>query len=98
MNGGGPQGGNFGTLEYISQTNNNFDYLDDDLVYKFIDDVTVLEIVNLLSIGLASHYAKSQVPSNIPTHNQFVAAENVQSQEILEKNKSMVREELDESE
>jgi hypothetical protein len=83
LNGGGPQGGSFGILEYLSQTNKNFDYLDEDLVFKYIDDVTILEIVNLLSIGLASHNAKLQVPSHIPAHNQFIAAENLKSQEIL---------------
>ena len=42
-----------------------FDYLDEDFVFKYIDDVTILEIVSLLSIGLDSHNAKLQVPSHI---------------------------------
>ena len=83
LNGGGPQGGSFGILEYLSQTNKNFDHLDEDLVFKYIDDVTILEIVNLLSIGLASHNSKLQVPSNIPA--QFIAAKKLKSQEILTK-------------
>ena len=61
LNGGGPQGGNFGILEYFSQTNNNFDFIDDDLKFKYFDDATILEIVNLLSIGIASHNFKPQV-------------------------------------
>ena len=84
LNGGGPQGGNFGILEYLSQTNNNFNFVDEDLVYKFFDDASVLEIVNLLSIGLASHNFKQQVASNIPTHNQFIPADYLQSQNYLE--------------
>ena len=83
LNGGGPQGGSFGILEYLSQTNKNFDYLDEDLVFKYIDDVTILEIVNLLSIGLASNNAKLHVPSHIPAHTQFIAAKNLKSQELI---------------
>ena len=83
LNGGGPQGGNFGIIEYLSQTNNNLDFIEDDLKFKYFDDASVLEIVNLLSIGLASHNSKSQVPSHIPSHNQFVPAQYLKSQEYL---------------
>ena len=85
LNGGGPQGGNFGILEYLSQTNNNFDFVDQDLVFKYFDDASVLEIVNLISIGLASHNFKSQVASNIPTHNQFIPGNCLKSQQYLER-------------
>ena len=85
LNGGGPQGGNFGILEYLSQTNGNFNFLDEDLVYKYFDDASVLEIVNLISIRLASHNFKLHVASNIPTHNQFIPGEQLKSQQYLEK-------------
>ena len=52
--------------------------------FKYFDDASVLEIVNLLSIGIASHNSKQQVPSHIPSHNQFVPAEFLKSQEYLE--------------
>ena len=84
LNGGGPQGGNFGILEYLSQTNNNLDFVDEELRFKYFDDASVLEIVNLLSIGIASHNSKQQVPSNIASHNQFVPAEYLKSQEYLQ--------------
>ena len=85
LNGGGPQGGNFGILEYLSQTNNNFDFVEQDMVYKYFDDASILEIVNLLSIGLASHNFKAQAASNIPTHNQFIPGNNLESQQYLER-------------
>jgi hypothetical protein len=44
----------------------------------------VLEIVNLLSIGIASHNSKLQVPSHIPSHNQFIPAQYLKSQQYLE--------------
>ena len=84
LHGGGPQGGNFGILEYLSQTNNNLDFIDPELRFKFFDDASVLEIVNLLSIGIASHNSKQQVPSNIHSHNQFIPAEYLKSQGYLE--------------
>ena len=84
LNGGGSKGGTFGILEYLSQTNNNFDFIEEDLRYKFFDDASILEIVNLLSIGLASHNFKAQVASNIPTHNQFIPGSYLKSQQYLE--------------
>ena len=84
LNGGGPQGGNFGILEYLSQTNNNFDFIEEDLRYKYFDDASILEIVNLLSIGIANHNPKPHVPSHIPSHNQFIPAEFLESQQYLE--------------
>ena len=78
-------GGNFGILEYLSQTNNNFDFVEQDMVYKYFDDASILEIVNLLSIGLASHNFKAQAASNIPTHNQFIPGNNLESQQYLER-------------
>ena len=44
LNGGGPQGGHFGICEYLSQTNNNLDIIE-DLRFKYFDDASVLEIV-----------------------------------------------------
>ena len=84
LHGGGPQGGNFGILEYLSQTNNNLDFIDEELRFKYFDDASVLEVVNLLSIGIASHNSKQQVPSHIASHNQFIPAEYLKSQEYLE--------------
>ena len=85
LNGGGPQGCTWGILEYLSQTNNNVDFIPPDERYKFIDDLTTLEIVNLLSVGLTSYNFKTHIASNIPTHNQVIPAQNLKSQEYLEK-------------
>ena len=71
LKGGGPQGGLMGILEYLSQTNHNTDFLSEDLKFKFIDDLSFLEILNLISQGLCSFNFKSQIPSDISEHNQF---------------------------
>ena len=83
INGGGPQGATIGILEYLSQSNNSADCVSQQDRFKFVDDLSVLEIVNLLTIGLSSFNVKGQVPSDIPVHNQFIPAKNLKSQEWL---------------
>ena len=83
IKGGGPQGGTLGILEYLSQSNNNSDMVNEDERYKFVDDLTVLEIIDLLSIGLTSYNIKEHVPSDISVHNKFIPAKNLKSQEWL---------------
>ena len=68
--GGGPGGSSIGLLEYLSQSNNNADCVSLEDRFKFVDDLTALEIVNLLTVGLASFNIKSQVPNDVPSHNQ----------------------------
>ena len=47
--GGGPQGATFGIWEYLTQSNNSADCVTNpDYRYKFVDDLTVLEKINLL--------------------------------------------------
>ena len=69
VNGGGPQGATLGLLEYLSQSNNSADMVSDSDRFKFIDDLSVLEIVNLLTVGLTSYNLKQQVPADITVHN-----------------------------
>ena len=83
INGGGPQGATLGILEYLAQSNNSSDCVNVQDRFKFIDDLTILEIVNLLTVGLSSFNIKQQVPGDIPVHNQYIPAENLQSQEWL---------------
>ena len=84
VKGGGPQGATLGLLEYISQSNSNADCVNIEDRYKFIDDLSILEVINLLTVGLASHNLKGQVPSDVPLHNQIIPAENLKSQQWLQ--------------
>ena len=83
INGGGPQGATLGILEYLSQSNNNADFVNEADRFKFVDDLTILEIVNLLSIGLTCYNVKAQVPSDIIQSNQFIPPTNLKSQDYL---------------
>ena len=83
VTGGGPQGATLELLEYLSQSNKSADCVTESDRFKFIDDLSVLEIVNLLIVGITSFNLKQQVPSDIPLHNQFVPAEHLESQKWL---------------
>ena len=82
INGGGPQGATLGILEYLSQSNNNCMDIPDR--FKFIDDLTTLEVVNLLITGVCSYNLKSHIPSDIPIHNQIIPSEKLMSQKWLD--------------
>ena len=42
LNGGGPQGGLMGILEYLSQTDGNVDFVELEKRFKYIDDVSII--------------------------------------------------------
>ena len=83
--GGGPQGALWGILEYLSQSNDNTDCVELSKKSKFIDDLRILEILNLLSIGLAHYNFKYHVPSDIPASGLIIPSENLQTQIYLDK-------------
>ena len=83
LRGGGPQGTTFGIWEYLSQSNDSAQSVDLDDRYKFVDDLTFLEVIQLLNIGLASYNIKNHVPSNIEVHNQIIPSKNLKSQQHL---------------
>ena len=83
LNGGGPQGSILGNFEYLAQSNDNADCVKCDDRFKFVDDLTVLEKINLLVIGLASHNPHSQIPNDILSNNQIIPAENLETQKII---------------
>ena len=85
LNGGGPQGSSFGIWEYLSQSNDNAEFVDVVDRFKFVDDLTFLEIVQLVSVGLASHNSHINVPSHVADHNQIIPTEHLKTQKYLEK-------------
>ena len=81
LNGGGPQGGKFGIWEYLAQSNDNANCINPEYRFKFVDDLTVLEKINLLIVGLSSFNSKLSVPNDMPEHNQYIPGNNLKSQE-----------------
>ena len=84
LKGGGPQGSSFGLWEYLAQSNDNANCIDVKDRFKFVDDLSFVEIIFLLNIGLSSYNVKAHVPSNVPIHNQVIQGSSLQSQSQLE--------------
>ena len=72
-----------GILEHISITKGNLDFLADDDAFKFVDDSSFIEILNLISIGMSSLNPKFQVPSDIPPEVGFLPSQNFATQNYL---------------
>ena len=85
LSGGGPQGATLGLLEYLSQSNDNADHIDPENRFKWLDDLTTLEVINLLTIGISCFNIKAQVPNDIPVHNGFLDSQNLETQVYINK-------------
>ena len=81
--GGGPQGTLVGLIEYFIQSNDNADCVDADMRYKYVDDLTVLELVMLTSL-LSEYNFKQHVASDIGIDELYVSASNLKTQENLD--------------
>ena len=79
LNGGGPQGCSVGLLEYDSQTNNNCNFVAEDERFKFVDDLNLLEIIKLISIGLTIYNFRNHVASDIGLDEFYLPLENIKS-------------------
>ena len=82
--GGGPQGSTFGLIEYDSQSNDNVDFLPEEDKYKFVDDLSILEIINLIAVGLSNYNFKEHVANDIGINQLFLPSENIQSQQFMD--------------
>ena len=82
--GSGPQGSSWGILEYLSQSNNSADCVPEEDRAKFMDDLTILEVIFLANVGLATHNIKHNIPNNIATHNQFIPSQHLKTQEYVQ--------------
>ena len=83
--GGGAQGEQLGQLEYISQSDDNVDFLNMEDKYKFIDDLSIIEVINLAMCGISGYNFKQHVASDIGSHGQYLPIESVESQTHLDK-------------
>ena len=82
--GGGPQGTLLGLIEYFIQSNDNADCIEEDLRFKFVDDLSVLELVMLAGL-LTEYNFKQQVASDIGIDEKYVPATCLETQDHLNK-------------
>ena len=79
------QGGTLGIIEYKSQSDDNTPFLDEEDKYKYIDDLSMLELINLILQGISSYNPKQQVPSDIAIGNKFLHSDHFETQSYLDK-------------
>ena len=79
----GPQGKLLGLIEYMFQSNGNADCVDEDLRFKFVDNLSVLELVMLSSL-LAEYDFTKHVASDIGIDEHYVPPKSLKTQADLE--------------
>ena len=57
--------------------------VDPEEKFKFVDDLSLLELLNLISIGMSCFNVKNSVPSDIPDHNGYISSDHLKTQEYL---------------
>ena len=83
--GGGPQGCTFGGLEYLVNSNDNTEHIPADMKFKFVDDLSTLEKLNLILLGLSSYNFHNHVASDVGVEQKYLASENLSGQSDLNK-------------
>ena len=83
--GGDPQGTTFGLLEYMSNSNSNTEHIPIDMKFKFVDDLSTLDKLNLVLIDLSSYNFRNHVASDIGIDQKYLASENIEAQSSLNK-------------
>ena len=81
--GGGPQGTLFGLLEYDVNSNSNANHVHEELKFKFVDDLSILDIINLVLAGLCSYDFVQHVASDIAIDEKFLPSQNFNTQQSL---------------
>ena len=73
--GGGPLGCTLGLIEYKSNSNKNAQHIPQNRKFKFVDDLSFIEKLNLILLGLTSYNFRNHVEST---------NENIKSQNFLQ--------------
>ena len=82
--GGGPQGCMLGLLEYKSNSNDNANCVPLEMRFTFLDDLSTLEKLNLILLGLSSYNFKEHVASDIGIDQKYLPSSNIKSQRYLD--------------
>ena len=80
--GGGAQGTLLGPIEYSCQSNKSANIVRPDRRYKFVDDLTTIEIISMAT-KIVSYNLHHHVPSDIGTHNQFLPTDETTTQNVV---------------
>ena len=91
--GGGPQGTLLGGLEYLVQSNDNADNVEPRNRFKYIDDLSVLQLI-LLSGILTEYNFNQHVASDIGVNQKYLSSELYQTQKALDQITSWTQDNL----
>ena len=80
--GGGPQGALLGETEYLVQSNDNADTVKPEDRFKYIDDLSILQLI-LLSGILMDYKIHEHIPSDIAIDEKFLPPSSLKIQENL---------------
>ena len=80
--GGGPQGTLLGGTEYLVQSNDNADSVPDNDRFKYIDDLSILQLVCLAGL-LLEYKFESHIPSDIAIDQLYLPPETFQTQKHI---------------
>ena len=83
--GAGSQVGTARIIEYISQTNLTFNFLDTEDILKFIDDASFMKLLNLISNWISSYNCKVQVSANLSPDSAFIPTNSLKTHTYLNK-------------
>ena len=81
--GGGAQGTLLGGLQYLVQSNDNANCVPEDMRFKFVDDLSILELV-LLSALLREYNVNQHVPNDIGVDELFISPNSLKMQGYLD--------------
>ena len=82
MPGGGPQGTLLGVIEYLVSSNDSTDCVDPLDRFKYVDDATVLEMIQLAGL-LTEYNFRNHVANDIPIDSLYLPSQNFQSQSYI---------------
>ena len=91
--GGGPQGALVGGIEYMVNSNDNADFVEDEDKFKYVDDLSILEFVCLAGL-LCEYNFKLHVASDVGIDSYFLPPQNIQMQDHLDSISSWTRKNL----
>jgi hypothetical protein len=91
--GGGPQGTLIGGIEYMAQSNDNADIVSPSDRFKYIDDLSVLQLVCLSGL-LVDYNFHEHVASDIKIGQEFLPPNSYSSQETINHISNWTRENL----
>ena len=70
-------------LEYIGQSNNNTQNVPQKQKFKWVDDLSTIEKINLNKTGVSSYNVRNHVTSDVPLNNVFIQGEWLNRQKVI---------------